>query len=78
MTDDTNNANTGDPQAILEKYDKESCTRSGQKRAVVMTITILAASLSLYHLYTSYFGTPVTLIHRSLHLAAILALAFAN
>lgn len=76
MTNDTNTTETRDTQAILEKYDKESCTRSGQSRIVVLIITLLAASLSLYHLYTSYFGTPVTLVHRSIHLAAILALAF--
>lgn len=61
---------------VLEKYDKESRTRSLNNRWLVLTITGLAVSLSLYHLFTSYFGTPVTLVHRSTHLSAILALTY--
>ena len=75
MTDETKNSPGRDPQAVLEKYDKESRTRSGNG-SIGTTVTILAVSLSLYHFITSYFGTPVTLVHRSIHVAAILALTF--
>jgi TRAP transporter 4TM/12TM fusion protein len=76
MKNDTHKPLSEDAQVILEKYDKESCTRTGQRRGIVLTISCLAVFLSLYHLLTSYFGTPVTLVHRSLHLAVILALTF--
>lgn len=63
-------------QEILEKYNKESRTRSFNSKWLVLTISALAASLSMYHLLTSYFGTPVTLVHRAIHLSAILALTY--
>lgn len=63
-------------QEILEKYDKESRTRTFDNKGLALTISCLAASLSLYHLLTSYFGTPVTLVHRSIHLSVILALTY--
>ncbi|MBU8906589.1 TRAP transporter permease [Desertibacillus haloalkaliphilus] len=63
-------------QQVLEKYDNESRFRKFDNRIVALIVTILAVGLSLYHLYTSYFGTPVTLQHRSLHVAAVLALIF--
>ena len=75
MTEETRISPGGNAKAVLEKYDKESRTRSGS-RTMAMTVTILAVSLSLYHFITSYFGTPVTLVHRSIHVAAILALTF--
>ncbi|WP_027390145.1 TRAP transporter permease [Chrysiogenes arsenatis] len=74
----TTNEPTLDPnaQAVLEKYDKESCFRTVQNKGIKWFISALAISLSLYHLYTSYFGMPVTLVHRSLHVAVVLALIF--
>ncbi|WP_368503719.1 TRAP transporter permease [Alkalihalophilus sp. As8PL] len=61
---------------LLEKYDAESRFRSFKSKIVAIIVSLLAISLSVYHMYTSYFGTPVTLQHRSLHVAAILALVF--
>jgi TRAP transporter 4TM/12TM fusion protein len=63
-------------QQLLEKYDAESRYRSFQNPYVKNVIATLAILLSLYHLYTSYFGTPPTLQHRSIHVGAILALTF--
>lgn len=63
-------------QKVLEKFDKESTTRAFANKWLTLTVTTLAVSLSLYHLFTSYFGTPLTLVHRSIHLSAILALAY--
>ncbi|ADH97974.1 TRAP transporter permease [Salisediminibacterium selenitireducens] len=61
---------------VLEKYDNESRVRSYRKYYVGLIVSIIAISLSVYHLYTSYFGTPVTLQHRSIHVAVVLALIF--
>ncbi|MCM3714215.1 TRAP transporter permease [Alkalihalobacillus oceani] len=65
-----------DQQELLEKYDSESRVRTHSSKIATLLVSILAISLSLYHMYTSYFGTPVTLQHRSLHVAAILTLVF--
>ncbi len=61
---------------ILEKYDNESRFRVYEKKWIALIVMVIAVSLSLYHLYTSYFGTPVTLKHRSLHVATVLTLIF--
>ncbi|MED4123099.1 TRAP transporter permease [Halalkalibacterium halodurans] len=63
-------------QEILEKYDAESRFRTFSGKKLPLLVSLLAIGLSLYHLYTSYFGTPLTLQHRSLHVAVILALVF--
>ncbi|WP_018923029.1 TRAP transporter permease [Salsuginibacillus kocurii] len=63
-------------QEVLEKYDNESRFRVFDNRIVAWGVSLIAVFLSLYHLYTSYFGTPVTLQHRSLHVAVILVLVF--
>lgn len=64
-------------QEILEQYDRESRVRDIQWRPAAFIISIVAIALSLYHMWTSYFGTPPILQHRSIHVAAILVLAFA-
>ncbi|MDQ0338232.1 TRAP transporter 4TM/12TM fusion protein [Caldalkalibacillus uzonensis] len=63
-------------QAILEKYDTESRFRQFNRRSLTFIVTLVAVTLSVYHFTTSYIGTPVTLQHRSLHLALVLALIF--
>ncbi|WP_026691474.1 TRAP transporter permease [Alteribacter aurantiacus] len=67
---------SGEQKEVLEKYSAESRYRTFSSKAVAMLVSGLAIFLSLYHMYTSYFGTPVTLQHRSLHVAIILALVF--
>ncbi|WP_096438109.1 TRAP transporter permease [Alteribacter populi] len=67
---------TENQQGVLEKYSAESRYRIFSNKTIAIIVTILAISLSLYHMYTSYFGTPVTLQHRSLHVAVILGLVF--
>ena len=37
---------------------------------------IFAILVSLYHLYTAIFGPPVTLVHRSLHVAMMCSMCF--
>jgi TRAP transporter 4TM/12TM fusion protein len=63
-------------QEILEKYDTESRYREFDNRWIALLVTLIAVGFSLYHLYTSYFGTLVTLKHRSLHVALALILIF--
>ena len=64
-------------QEVLEEYDRESRTRHVSWKPVAIGLTAFAIIVSLYHMYTSYFGTPPIRIHRSLHTAAMLILAFA-
>ncbi|SDI05199.1 TRAP transporter permease [Alteribacillus bidgolensis] len=63
-------------RAALEKYDAESRFRIFKNKGVGLFVTGIAIALSIYHLYTSYFGTPVTLVHRSIHVAIVLALIY--
>lgn len=63
-------------QELLEKYDSESRFRIFSNKNTALAIKIFAIGIALYHLYVSYFGTLVTLKHRSLHVATILALTF--
>src|SRR5690625_4083769 len=58
------------------KYDSESRVRETHWRPVGLLISAVAIILAVYHMYTAYFGTPPTLIHRSLHVSVILFLVF--
>lgn len=62
-------------EEIIKKLDKESSTRtfSGLMKKIFFVACIL---ISCYHLYTATFGPPLTLIHRSIHVAMMLALTF--
>ena len=62
-------------EEVLQKHDKESATRklSGIIGKVFFVLCVL---VSCYHLYTAAFGGPVTLVHRSLHVAMMLSLSF--
>ncbi len=62
-------------QALIESLDKESATRK-LGDGVGKALYWLAVIVSLYHLYTAAFGPPLTLKHRSLHVAMMLALTF--
>ena len=67
-----------DKQELLEKFDKESRTRTFVSPAVAMAYKIFAILVTLYHLvFASGFWMPETLKHRSLHVSMILILAFA-
>lgn len=59
----------------LKKYDRAARTRdlTGILKLIVM---IIAVSMSLYHLYTARFGTPVALQHRAIHVTFMLVLVF--
>lgn len=63
-------------QEIIRKLDKESATRKFQNPLMKKIFFVACLLVSCYHLYTAAFGPPVTLVHRSLHVAMILALGF--
>lgn len=75
-SDSRHEVSAGELQEVAEKYDAESRTRTTQFRSIALLVTALALATAIYHLYTAYFGTPPTLIHRSLHVSLILALIF--
>lgn len=62
-------------QELIESLDKESATRK-LGGGVGKALYWMAVIVSLYHLYTAAFGPPLTLKHRSLHVAMMLALTF--
>ena len=60
---------------LVRKLDRESATR--RFTGPIQKFFFIACLLvSAYHLYTAAFGPPVTLVHRSLHVAMILSLGF--
>ena len=61
----------------LEKYDRESRTRDVFSTWLAWPVGVVAVSLSVYHIWTALFGGPPTLVHRAIHVSAILVLAFA-
>ena len=63
-------------EEIVRKLDKESATRIFTSANMRKFLYILALVVSCYHLYTAAFGPPVTLKHRSLHVAMMLSMAF--
>lgn len=64
-------------QEVLEKYDKESKTRTFASPTLVKAYKLFAILVTLYHLvFSSGAVHPETLKHRSLHVAMILILSF--
>jgi len=61
---------------ILEEFDSESRYREFGGKVSAVAVKAFAILVAFYHLYGAVFGTPVTLKHRSLHVAMILALGF--
>ncbi|HRX27355.1 MAG TPA: C4-dicarboxylate ABC transporter permease, partial [Aminivibrio sp.] len=68
-------AETIDVEKILEKYDRESTTRTltPSWTGIVKIICIL---FSLFQLYTAAFGVYEAQIQRSVHLAFVLVLVY--
>ncbi|WP_454972496.1 TRAP transporter permease [Corynebacterium propinquum] len=61
----------------LEQFDRESRTRDFTSPVTHWAFITFAVLVSLYHMYIAYFGAPPALLHRSLHVGAILMLCFA-
>lgn len=64
-----------DAQAILEKYDRQSSFRSNLGKWGWI-VTFLGVSLTLFHLYTGYFGVLQTQIQGAVHLCIGLGLIY--
>ncbi|MFQ3544329.1 TRAP transporter permease [Halobacillus rhizosphaerae] len=60
----------------VEDYDRESSTRGNYAKPIAVFISLLAISLSLFHLYTSYAGSLVDIKQRSIHLFTLMSLGF--
>ncbi|NLB82784.1 MAG: C4-dicarboxylate ABC transporter permease, partial [Synergistaceae bacterium] len=62
-------------EKVLEKVDAESRFRKFTGKWGLV-ITVIAVAMSLFHLYTSGFGTLMAMKQRSVHLAFLLLLTF--
>ncbi|MDR1873483.1 MAG: TRAP transporter permease [Synergistaceae bacterium] len=67
---------TQQQQELIEKLDKEASTRTLENPVLAKLFYGACIAVTLYHFITSFFGTPVVLVHRSLHVAMILVLGF--
>ena len=52
----------------VEELDRESNTRSQFPKWISIFITVIAAGIAIFHLYTSYAGALVDIKQRSIHL----------
>lgn len=64
-----------DQKALLEKYDKESTYRTNIGKWA-WVVSFIAISLTIYHLYTGYFGIKQSQIQGAVHLGTALGLIF--
>lgn len=62
-------------QALLEKFDRESVTRTPNNKSIAWLIAAIAISYSLFHLFITFNPLP-ELIQRSAHVAIGLVLVF--
>lgn len=62
-------------QETIKKYDRSERTKelTGLLKKIA---SIVAITMALYHLYTAWQGTPVAIVHRSLHVSFTLFLIF--
>ncbi len=63
-------------ESILEKYDRESVTRTRIIKPISILVVLSAVGLSLFHLYTSFAGPLVDIKQRSIHLFVLMMIAF--
>ncbi|WP_261624825.1 TRAP transporter permease [Nesterenkonia marinintestina] len=61
---------------VAAQFDAESRVRTTEWKPLAWLLSGVAIFTALYHMYTAYFGTPPTLIHRSIHVSLILFLVF--
>ena len=60
-------------KAILEKYDRESKTRTFVNPGIAMAFKVFCIVVTAYHLiFAAGLWTPRTLQHRSIHVAMML------
>ncbi len=63
-------------EQLLEKFEKESKTRTFDHFLLAQAVYWIAIGIALYHFITSFIGYPATHLHRSLHVAMILFMTF--
>ena len=57
--------------------DKETDFQTeGLSKGVTRLIAAIAVAMSVYHLYTGYFGAPEAFLHRAIHLLFTMVLVF--
>ncbi|MDR1490695.1 MAG: TRAP transporter permease [Desulfovibrio sp.] len=67
---------TEEQQKLIEDLDKEASTRRLSDPLLSKCFTLLCIAVSMYHFVTALIGTPVVLVHRSLHVGMVLCLGF--
>ncbi|GHV53006.1 C4-dicarboxylate ABC transporter [Deltaproteobacteria bacterium] len=67
---------TEEQQQLIEELDKESSVRKLASAPLAKAFYLLCIAVTLYHFITSFIGTPVILVHRSLHVSMMLVLTF--
>ncbi|MDR2523047.1 MAG: TRAP transporter permease [Synergistaceae bacterium] len=67
---------TEEQQKLIEKLDKEASARTLENPLAARLFFWGCVLVTLYHFITSFYGTPVVLKHRSLHVAMMLVLGF--
>ena len=65
-------------KAVLEKYDRESKTRTFVNPTMALVFKVFCIAVTAYHLiFAAGIWTPRTLQHRAIHVAMMLILSFA-
>ncbi len=67
---------TEEQEKLIREFDKEASTRTLESPALAKLFYLTCIGVTLYHFITSFLGTPVVLVHRSLHVGMMLALGF--
>ena len=76
LTDEQRRAQETEASEVAAKFDIESRTRDHNWRPLALFLSGVAIFTALYHMYTSFFGPPGVLLHRSIHVSLILFLVF--
>ncbi|MCI6153213.1 MAG: TRAP transporter permease [Fusobacterium perfoetens] len=63
-------------EELIQKFDKETKTRKFDSIILTKSLYWIAIIIALYHFLTSALGYPATHMHRSLHVAMMLSMAF--
>lgn len=63
-------------QELLEKFARESKVKKFDHPILQKGVYYAAIGIALYHFITSFIGYPATHLHRSLHVALMLAMTF--
>jgi TRAP transporter 4TM/12TM fusion protein len=65
-----------DVDGLMKKYDKEESAKRNIIGTIGLIISIIAITMSCFHLYTSFAGTLLAVKQRAVHLCFVMVLAF--